>query len=141
MRTEQFRMPRDGETFIGSIRERCDYFIEASVWAGMDRAQLRIWINQFNAGAERYFAACILDSLIYRTTKQTVALMEQLLQRAVPDFARIARLDPERSYDWLPDLSHKSGDPGIRIVPVIKDDDPPTKSGPLIARIKALPRC
>jgi hypothetical protein len=26
-------------------------------------------------------------------------------------------------------------DPGVRIVPVIRDDDPPTKSGPLVVRI------
>ena len=135
--TSGFGMPRDGDLFIGSIRERCESYIDAGIWAGIDRPQLRIWMNQFSEGPERYFAACILDSLLYRTTPQTVALLEQLFQRSLPDLARKNELMPGKEDLWLECLmcDSSSGDPGIRIVPVVKDNDRPTKSALLIARM------
>ena len=137
MTSKEFSMPRDGELFIASIRERCESCVDAGIWAGIDKAQLRIWMNQFDEGCERYFAACVLDSLIYRSTKQTIALMEHLFQRTLPSLAREDHLTLGRADGRLESLARagKGGDPGIRVVPVIRNEDPPTKSGPLITRM------
>jgi hypothetical protein len=86
---------------------------------------------------ERYFGACVLDSLIYRSEKQTIALMEQLFQRTIPDLLRRHSPPGEVKQPWIELLRLSSIEPlqQLRIVPVIKSNDPPTKSGPALARL------
>jgi hypothetical protein len=81
---------------------------------------------------ERYFGACVLDSLIYRSQEQTRAMMLQLFQRNLPDLCRVKSI--AYTGDWREACASKR-DPGVRIVPVIRDIDPPTESGPLVARL------
>lgn len=138
MATDQapFSLPPDGEVFTNDILERAEELINAGIWEGLDGVRVRTWMQNFETAEEQYFAACVLDALIYRPNSQTVAMMEQMLERVLPD---LTRLDPPPRgvVDWSEALraSSKEGDHRIRIVPVIRDNDPPTKSGPLMARI------
>lgn len=98
-------------------------------------SSFRTWLANFTTAEEKYFAACVLDSLIYRSDAQTVALTNHLFQRLLPD---LSRLDPPPvTPNWIDQLkkSSPSTDPCVRIIPVVRPDDPPTKSGYIVARL------
>lgn len=135
VRSQTFSVPEQGETYTRDIEQRCEDLINLRIWGGLEIHQLRSWMNTFVGSAERYFAARLLDALIYRSKPQTTALMTQLFQKGIPDLVRRNSLGDGLNSDWGLILSAKSADPGIRVVPVIKTSDPPTKSGPLVCRL------
>ena len=132
-----FALPKDGEIFIEQVLERCKNLISSGIWEGLTQVRLDTWMKNFTTSTERYFGACVLDGLIYRSEKQTVALMEQLFQRTLPDLLRRHPPPMGCSLPWVEMLRLPSFGPGplLRIVPVIRWDDPPTKSGPALARL------
>ena len=129
-----FAMPKGSDMFVHAVLERCEDLIESGIWDGIERVRVDRWINNFKTPAEKYFGASILDALIYRSERHSFALMGQILQRVISDRIRIDRPSIPQQ-DWLEGLRSRSADPSIRLVPVIKDSDPPTKSGPLMARL------
>jgi hypothetical protein len=134
MVTWKFTLPRNSDTYVRGILDRCNALIDVGIWEGIDRFRLRAWFQNFQGDDERYFAACLLDSLVYRSEFQTYALMEQLLQRCLPlGILKEAKRTNRR--DWQECLSNPHRDPGVRLVPVIRPDDPPTKSATLLARL------
>ena len=128
-----FRLPPDGSIYADRIFARCRDLIGYQVWSGIQRPRLDAWIANFRTTEERYFAARVLDALIYRSDDQTLALLRELLSRMIPDHARINKL-PDRLQQVYSALRDPHVDPGVRVVPVIPPHAPPTKSGPLIAR-------
>jgi hypothetical protein len=133
-RSSAFQLPPDARTYIQAILERCNQLILCGVWGDLDILRLNAWLNNFQTEPERYFAACVLDNLIYRSKKQTIAMLEQLFQRVIPD---LTRLDPTPigSIDnLLQDLKKARPDPGVRLVAAVKRQDPRTKSANEIAR-------
>lgn len=62
-----FSVPRDGGLFITDISERCASLIDVGIWEGITRTQLAAWLTNFETDAEKYFAACVLDTLIFRS--------------------------------------------------------------------------
>jgi hypothetical protein len=133
---EPFRVPRDGSIFTQQVIGRCEDLITCGIWEGLDLIRFRNWMQNFQGENELYFAACILDGLVYRPDNQTVALMRHLFQRTLPDLLR-SDPTPRGSYcNWFELLSQQDwNEPNIRLVPVIREGHPPTKSGPLIARM------
>ena len=133
----KFSLPEKGEVFTDQVLERCKSLSVTKIWEELSPLRLDTWMNNFSNPLERYFAACILDALVYRSRKQTVALMEHLFQRSIVDLVRQAPC-PLASVNTLIDtLASRSTkeDPHIRLVPVLRPSDPPTKSGPLLARL------
>jgi len=100
--------------------------------------RLLTWLNNFSTDEEKYFGACILDNLIYRSEQQTVALIRQLLERNLSDLTRRHPTPIGPIQDWLellrtdPSPRH---DLRLRLVVVVHRDDPPTKSAYVIARL------
>lgn len=133
MITSGFVAPPDWDVFSVSVRERCEDLITTKVWQGLENLTLMRWLKNYHSAEEQYFAACLLDCFIYRSQPQTVALMEHLFQFAAPHRLRGASTGVPPS-QWYDALQSKS-DAGIRIVPVLRTSDPPTKSGPLLARM------
>lgn len=129
-----FSMPPLGPTYTAQVVERCEDLIHHNIWGGLTIPRLRGWYANFHDPLEKYFAARLLDSLIYRSRHQTTAVAIQLLQRALPQSIRSSPRPSAPSDDWLLALRAKT-DPGIRIVPVLRDSDPPTKSGLTICRL------
>lgn len=130
-----FRMPKDADTFSDLVLDRCRSLINTGIWAGVDGARLETWHASFETDLDRYFGSCLLDALIFRSPDQTRALMEQLFQRSIPDHIRRHIPTKGPSADWYDILRQdQSTEPGIRLVPVIRPSDPPTKSGPTLAR-------
>jgi hypothetical protein len=131
-----FKVPADGLTYTSKIIERCEDLICHNVWEGLHTIRLNKWLANFDTDEEKYFAACLLDFLIYRSEPQTIALIEQLLHRVLPDLnvkfpMPIAPID-----DWISILNRNTPnyEPGLRFVAVVKHGDPPGKSGDIIAR-------
>jgi len=132
-----FTLPPDGELFTQQILERCSDLIISGIWEGLTQIRLDTWMTNFVTPTEEYFAASVLDALIFRSERQTVSLMETMFQRALPDLLRRQPQGGISDNSWLDVLRAPSwqGNPYLRIVPVIKRDDPPAKSGPALCRL------
>jgi hypothetical protein len=109
--------------------------IDMGIWSGIERHHFDKWIAQFTSVEEKVLVSLLLNKLVYRSKEQTRSLLFQALDKNIPQALFNINGDEEiflhmkkvRSFTSLPD--------DILIVPVIKDSDPPTKSGPLIARL------
>ena len=134
--TSLFQLPRDWRVYTDQILERCTSLIKHGIWGDFKPSQLRRWMNNFTTNEERYFAACVLDTLIYRSKDQTLALIRQLFQRSLPDLTRLDKTPSGQIEDWQDLLQVKPSirDPGVRLVAVVKKTDPPGKSAQLVAR-------
>jgi len=127
-----FDVPEFGADFIDRVARRVDCLITLNLW-DIPKDRFEGWISQFHTGQERFFASCVLDSLIYRSKRQFVAASEALYRGELARELR-AHLKSNSDVALINALRGRS-DPGIRLVPVIKKNDPPTKSGPLVLRI------
>jgi len=128
----KFSLPRDGRIYTKTIFDRCRNLIAYNIWSGLPRHRLDAWIANFRSEEEKYFAARILDSLIYRSSFQTFALIRQLFQRTIPDLQRKNNLSRHLSTVYM-DLKH-SKEVGIRIVPAMPPDEAKIKSAAVIGR-------
>src|SRR5688500_8893295 len=126
-----FSLPVDALIYTDEVATRCMDLLYCGIWAGIHPSRLRKWLNNFKTDEERYFSACVLDSLIYRSEQQTVSLLRQLLQRTLADLTRLDPTPLGKIEDWQGALTTDSGapDPGIRLVAAVQRNDPPTKSG------------
>lgn len=129
----EFTLPRDGEVYADSILARCRQLISTHIWNGITPTTLNAWLGNFNGDLEKYFAACLLDALIYRSAEQTTSLMEEVFTNRIP--AATDSLASSRPLQDLKASLRGTVDPSVRLVPVIRSSDPPTKSGPLLARL------
>lgn len=91
-------------------------------------------MKNFDSDEERYFAACVLDSLIYRSEEQTTSLVVHLFLRPLVDLTRLDPTPLGQIDDWL-DRLRGSSDPGIRLVAAVKQRDEPHKSAHLVSRL------
>lgn len=131
-----FAVPRDGEVFEADVLERCQNLITSGIWEGIPQHRMKAWLTNFSTAPERYFAACVLDALIYRSENQTVAMMRQIFERTLPDLLRTDPSQHPSTHDWGEALHRDTPtDPGLRLIPVIRSEDSPAKSGPLICRM------
>jgi hypothetical protein len=129
----RFQVPQHGYSFHGQIMNRCLDLIDRGVWGGMKPVRLRRWFKNFDTEEERYFAACIMDLLIYRSDDQTTALLIHLFQRSLVD---ITRRDPPATgpiTKWLEQL--RSTNSSIRLVAAVQKHDLPHKSAHLVSRL------
>lgn len=132
-----FHAPKFAESYIDQVKDRSLQLITSGIWSGIEISTLRTWLNNFNTSDEKYFAACVLDSLMYRSSSQTDALLEQLFTRCIPEYF-LMHPTPININDDILKLMRKENnesDPGIRFVAVLKEGDPPTKSATFIARL------
>lgn len=127
-----FTMPADGKSFTREVIQRCEDMIGTGIWKGVEISRFRSWTNNFETETERYLSARLLDRLHYRSQGQTKAMMNHLFQSVLPEIQ--PSLGNNESNHWIDRLA-SNDDPGVRLVPVINQKDPPTKSGPLVCRL------
>jgi hypothetical protein len=120
---------RDERFFIEATLERVQHLIRQGVWEGVDLARSRSWYQQFEHRECGLLGACLLDNLIYRSRAQLLALLGAVMTS--PELLGPDDDDDRRVVNSL----RSSNDPGIRLVPVIRLDQPPTKSGMYILRL------
>ena len=128
----QFRLPKDALIYTRSIFDRSRYLIAYNIWSGLPPHRLDTWINNFQSPEEQYFAAKVLDALIYRPKSQTIALLQHLFQRTIPDLERSHKIFSPLM-NIYPNMTHTS-EPHVRIVPVLVPGEAPIKSGAIVGR-------
>ena len=129
----QFQLPRDGLTYTKTIISRCESLISTRIWADLDSSAFHLWLANFRNDDERYFAACVLDALIYRSKAQTLSLISQLFGRVLYDETRLCST-PIGALEKPLDRLRSGDEPGFRLVTAVRQDDPPTKSAHIVAR-------
>ena len=137
MSDASFQLPRDGLTYTQEIFARCRNLIDRDIWRDLELSRFRRWIANFKTNEEKYFAACVLDALMYRSQDQTLALIKQMLQRTLPDLMRSDPPGFPMPSDWRVALSTpgRVADPGVRLVTAVTQSDPPTKSAHHVGRL------
>jgi hypothetical protein len=133
--SHKMKLPRSADARADTVFSLAESLIDTEIWDGLQKPRLRSWIGMFNGSEERYFAAMLLNALIYRSQAQTAALALQLFQRRIPQLIDVLGLVMGKHPTLLEILSNPERDPNIRIVPILKESDPPTKSGPLVCRL------
>ncbi|WP_187979558.1 phosphoribosyltransferase-like protein [Pseudomonas oryzihabitans] len=117
------------------VKQYAKLLIDQKIWDSISHSSLESWLNNFKSQEEELIAALLLDGLVYRSAQQTTSLLIAALECALP-FAVYNTPDAIISgLDFIKIFSSKTIDNSIKIVPVIRDADPPTKSGPSIARM------
>lgn len=122
------KLPLNSVPFFESVKADCKQLIELGLW-DVKMARLESWLNQFCGTEEEFFAACLLDQIIFRTKQQFESGLRSLMRSNLN--GSIFQNAPD--LDLLQKLAGQD-DPKLRLVPVICETDPPTKSGPLVMR-------
>lgn len=132
-----FIVPTNGKIYTQKIFDRCSSLISHNIWSGLDIIKYKTWLNNFDTEEEQYFAACILDSLIYRSEDQTISLIHQLFQRTLPDLNRTDPMPLNPNWDWegVVNSNIPQSLPNFRFVVVTSHLDRPHKSAHIVARL------
>jgi len=120
---------RDQQLFISNTRQRVSQLIGTGIWEGVDGSRVNDWFRQFEEADCALLGACLLDNLTYRSKQQVLALFKAALTTS-------QLLSSDTSSDlMIIEALRGRRDPGIRLIPVISPDQPPTKSGPYMLRL------
>lgn len=123
------KLPENAENFTETVLTTTNRLIELGFWE-VEHSRLESWWKQFWGVEEKFFAACLLDQIIFRSQSQFEAELRALFRSNLGGSIFGSEYD-----GYLAEiLSDRSQDPKIRLVPVICESDPPTKSGPLVLR-------
>lgn len=125
------KLPKEWTTYSDAIRDRCRDLIEYTIWNGIELHMFDKWRKNFKTDEEKYFASCVLDSLIYKSNQQTYALIKDNLSKNLVNQFRLLDLGIS---DFPNSIINPLVDPLIRFVPVITQYDPGTKSSNEILR-------
>jgi len=125
-------LPKEWKIYTNSIRDRCRDLIEYKVWGGIDLIKFDAWRRNFQTDEEKYFSACVLDSLIYRSNSQTYSLINQMLYKNLNNMFRILREPDLQNFPAC--LIDRRVDSLVRLVPAITPSSPVTKSSNEILR-------
>ncbi|MEZ7493292.1 hypothetical protein QO198_17220 [Pseudoalteromonas distincta] len=122
-------------SFVQSALLHARLMIDMGIWSGIERHKFDSWCHQFEGETDRIVLALVLKSLVYRSKEQVRALLFQAFDKGIPQ--KLFELTgDENVFEKMKLLQNHSGLPkSILIVPVIRDCESPTKSGPLVARL------
>ena len=121
------------------LPDNIDYFVESTITTGkqliergfweIPESRLDSWWRQFCGHEEKFFAACLLDQTIFRSRHQFESALRALFRSNL-----FGAVFPGEHDLCLTEAIQGRPDPKIRLIPVICESDPPTKSGPLVMR-------
>jgi hypothetical protein len=117
--------------YIESVEARVAQLVSQHVWQGIDAAKCRTWMKQFHDRDCALLGASLLDNLIYRSRPQVEALLKTILTGP-----ELNGPDAEHDFSLIEKLRSRV-DPGVRLSPVIRLDQSPTKSGTYVLRLLA----
>jgi uracil phosphoribosyltransferase len=110
--------------------------VENKVWDSISEESLESWLNNFESEEEKLLSAYLLDALIFRSSDQIKALLYNAIESVLPNTLIENPWDVLANDRPIDKLTHRNTERyKTRIVPVIRDSDPPTKSGPSVARL------
>lgn len=122
------KIPDTAELFVESVHTNGIQLIERGFWE-IPMPRFASWFRQFCGLEEQFFAACLLDQVIFRTRQQFEAALRSIFRSNL-----YGNLYPGAQDLQLLGILQGRRDPKVRLVPVIRETDPPTKSGPLVLR-------
>ncbi|TLP61324.1 MULTISPECIES: phosphoribosyltransferase-like protein [Pseudomonas] len=129
-------MEGKGIEFYENVLISTKTLISSSLWKDVNLKSLETWVSYFETYDEKVLCGFLLDSLIYRTNLQTSSLLFHALDRAVSQAVNVEKLALSGPLRKVLIKKYPGVDKDkIKIIPVIRDVDPPTKSGPLVARL------
>lgn len=125
------QLPDYAPGFIQSVRSESKKLIELGFW-DIPMARFEGWFKQFCGPEEEFFSACLLDQLIFRTEPQFESGLRSLFRSNLNYKLDLTLSDMSlcQAFMSYSELSEHR----LKLVPVICDSDPPTKSGPLVLR-------
>ncbi|PHR46278.1 MAG: hypothetical protein COA32_12050 [Fluviicola sp.] len=129
----EFSLPPNAETYIVTVRDRCMDLIRLNIWNGIRQDDLNRWFGNFENKLENYFAACILDVLIFRSNDQVISLGNELFTKKLPSCLNQNGHDFSNYRDLL-DLLKSQPTNELRLVSVTLKNERPVKSSNLILR-------
>ena len=129
-----FSLPKDYSIYINQIHEKVNNFINLNIWRGIEKIKLKQWLKNFISDEEKYFAACLLDNLIYRNDSQTESMLFNLISIDIPNLLLKYKPDGVDPYVTLGGFNSAT-EPKVRLVCVKSEFDSPTKSSHFIARM------
>jgi hypothetical protein len=126
----------NGIIFFENVITSTKTLLSSGLWKEINLRTLQDWIEYFETEQEKVLCGLILDSLIFRSKPQTQSLLSNIIEKSIPQL--IQKSHPELASNLHKNLTARY--PGketenIILVPVIRAIDPPTKSGPLVARL------
>lgn len=124
-----------GNSFYQSALLDTRSIIDMGLWSGVERHRFDNWCQQFTGEGEKVILALLLRQLVYRSKEQVRALLYQAFDRGIPQKLFEITGDENVFEEMKLYQSHRNYPRSILIVPVIRDFEPPTKSGPLVARL------
>ena len=118
------------DLFIRKKKEECERLIQLHIWDGIDSNSLRAWMKNFSSTEEKFFAACILDWLVYRNDKHVLSMIHDLFTKHLHNQWRLDK-NPLYSEDNNPLilLKNKWNEINFRYVTAVTKIDKDTKSG------------
>lgn len=117
------------------VKQYAKLQIEQRIWDSITSNDLDNWLSNFKDTEEQLLSAILLESLISRSEAQTTSILTSALQCSLPNAKYNTPEEIFEGVDYIKQLTSRQVVDSIRIVPVIRDLDPPTKSGPSIARM------
>ncbi|WP_178861935.1 phosphoribosyltransferase-like protein [Thiomicrorhabdus cannonii] len=79
-----FKVPPGQEYFFENVRSKVDALIDYKVWPELKKTQLRAWLNNFSTDCEEYFAAHLLDALLYRSNRMIESSFFEIAHQIIP---------------------------------------------------------
>lgn len=121
-------VPENAAQFAQAVHERTKQLSALGILP-IPAHRLEGWMAQFVTVEEKFFAGAVLKQLILRTDPQFDSSMASIF------FGELNRTCfPDEHDGHLVSVLRARQECKICLVPVIRDDDPPTKSGPLVLR-------
>lgn len=121
--------------YIIKVKQYAKLLIEQKIWDSISHNDLDRWLSNFKTDEEILLSALLLESLAYRSAQQTTSLLIAALECALPHTIYSNPDEIFKGRNFLKLFTAKHADPEFKIVPVIRDSDSPTKSGPSVARM------
>ncbi|CRX55985.1 hypothetical protein DVQ29_21945 [Yersinia enterocolitica] len=96
------QLPQFSEEIVDRVLEKCEFLIEYKYWDTISETELHSWIENFETKEDRYLAAIILDSIIFRNKKSISTFGANIFQIIIPQFLselKIYEIDSIESWE------------------------------------------
>ncbi|MFD2165656.1 hypothetical protein ACFSJY_05205 [Thalassotalea euphylliae] len=130
-------IPADAENISERIFESAKKLIEYKYWDAIQEYELVSWINNFTTKEEKYFAASILLTLIYRNQNAIRTFGAQLFQVTIPNYLeekKVYSIDCLDSWHEQINTPNARANLPFRFSTIEGVDNKPAKSGAAIFR-------
>lgn len=131
-----FRVPQNYEGFFEESVRRFKLLLQKQVLTGIELSSLNRWLSNFRSDEEKYLAAHLLNSLIYRSEQMLCSSFQHLIHSELPTFLQKNTFKmPYGLGHFRDELVNASDEHSLRFVAVDGGfESTPGKSGATIIR-------